>query len=349
MPRIIDAISVEYHDKLNPLIFDGEEMRTDVRVTLLKSAWAFIEFLDVEGLQIVGVNFTGSNASFNYTDYSDCDVHIIIDFDESPCPELAENFFMTKKTLWNQTHENVSVHGYRVELYTEDTKNPVAASGLYDLLNGEWIKKPVKEEPQVDSGAVVAKVEHLINEIDSIASGGDKEQIAAMFDRLRDMRRAGLAKAGEFSVENLAFKTIRNLGYITKLSKARLKAQDDELTLEKECPICETPEGGLQRCTVATVNAFADFYRFPPITHESDIPITGAAVVQRLTKAGLKMRMDNDAIGKSVSQWAPAHRTGTWYISTEGHAMALINGELVDAEGRGADGRRIVAAIEFRR
>ena len=346
----LSEISIEYHDELNPKIWDGEEMHLDVRVTLLKSAYAFCEFLDLPDLKIAGVHFLGSNASFNYTQYSDCDVHIVIDFDESPCPELAENFFQTKKTLWNQMHERVSVMGYKVELYAEDTQNPPHAAGVYDLLKGAWITKPEKEKPDVDSTAVKSKAEALINEIDAICSTGDKADIAEMFEKLRTMRKAGLAQAGEYSAENLAFKVVRNLGYLDKLSQARRDNEDDALSLDHECPICETPAGGLDRCTVQTVNAFADFYHFPPITRDADIPITGADVVQRLTKAGLKMQhMDMDAPGKSLQQWVPSHRNGTWYVSTNGHAMALMNGELVDAEHKGPDGRRIICAVEFKR
>lgn len=345
----LDDVSIEYHAKLNPYIWDGDDIRLDVRVKLLKSAYAFIEFIDLPDLKIEGVQFVGSNASYNYTDYSDCDVHVIIDFDESPCPEMAENFFQTKKTLWNKMHEAVNVNGYKVELYAEDIKNPTKASGMYDLLKGEWIKKPVKEEPSFDNAAVAAKATALANEIDAICAAGDIEDVNDMFAILKDMRRAGLAQAGEFSTENLAFKTIRNLGYIDKLGEARLKAQDSDLSLNRECPICETPEGGFDRCTVQTVNAFADFYHFQPITRETDIPITGADVVHALQHAGLSYQRDESAAGKALSQWIPAHRTGTWYVSTDGHAMALINGTLVDAEHKGPDNRRIVAALQFRR
>ena len=345
----VNNLSVEYHETLNPLIWDGDQMRLDVRVTLLKSAYAFIEFLEVDDLMINGVHFVGSNASYNYTDYSDCDVHIIVDFDKSPCAPIADNFFQTKKTLWNKMHEAVKVKGYPVELYVEDVKNPVQAAGVYDLLDGSWLSKPEREEPSFDSSAIAAKVDALAEEIGEICDSGNKEDIAKMFERLRTMRKAGLVDAGEFSTENLAFKTLRNLGFIAMLSQARLAAQDHELTLEDECPICETPEGGLQRCTVQTVNAFADFYHFAPITRESDIPITGADVVNDLQQAGLKMKVDPTAVGKSLSQWLPSHRVGTWYVSTDGHAMALINGELVDAEHKGPDSRRIVAAVEFKR
>jgi hypothetical protein len=123
------TLPIAFHQVLNPLLWDGNEMRVDVRVALLKSAYSFLEFLDIEGLELDGVHFTGSNASFNYTDFSDCDIHLVVDYDQTPCPELAENLFTTKKTLWNQTHGNVTVRGYSVELYVEDTGQSGARFG----------------------------------------------------------------------------------------------------------------------------------------------------------------------------------------------------------------------------
>jgi len=46
------------------------------------------------------------------------------------------------------------------------------------------------------------------------------------------MRGEGLAREGEFSVENLAFKVLRNMGYLDKIRQAAKDAEDDELTLE---------------------------------------------------------------------------------------------------------------------
>jgi hypothetical protein len=45
------------------------------------------------------------------------------------------------------------------------------------------------------------------------------------------MRRTGLDKYGEFGVENLSFKVLRNLGYLDKLSKAYHHEQDADLSL----------------------------------------------------------------------------------------------------------------------
>lgn len=323
-------------------------MRVEVRVMLLRSAYAFLEFLDIEGLELDGVHFTGSNASFNYTDFSDCDVHLVVDYANTPCPELAENLFTTKKTLWNQTHGNVAIRGYAVELYVEDTSNPVQAMGVYDLLRGRWLKWPSKIEPDIDEDEVTTKVAFFKEEIKHSIESEDIDLITIMFDKLKRMRRAGLQHAGEFSAENLTFKTLRNMGFIGKLSKARLEAQDGALTLEG-CKICEAPEGGLHRCTAATINAFAAFYRFPPIVNPNQVPEFGSQVEQYLMKQNLKPNPEPEAVGRTVQQFVAQHPRGTHFVITDGHAMALINGQLVDAANQGPDARRIVGAIEYRR
>lgn len=47
------------------------------------------------------------------------------------------------------------------------------------------------------------------------------------------MRKSGLEKGGEFSIENLAFKYLRNHGYIGKVMKIKRNATDKKLSLEK--------------------------------------------------------------------------------------------------------------------
>jgi hypothetical protein len=46
------------------------------------------------------------------------------------------------------------------------------------------------------------------------------------------MRQSGLDAGGEFSTENLAFKIIRNKGYLTRLYKNKNSKFDQELSLD---------------------------------------------------------------------------------------------------------------------
>ena len=47
------------------------------------------------------------------------------------------------------------------------------------------------------------------------------------------MRGAAVQKGGEFSLENLAFKELRNQGYLDKFSDHITKLQDKQLSLAK--------------------------------------------------------------------------------------------------------------------
>jgi hypothetical protein len=49
--------------------------------------------------------------------------------------------------------------------------------------------------------------------------------------KIRKMRRSGLDNAGEFGTENLAFKVLRNLGYINQLNTEYIRKQDRELSI----------------------------------------------------------------------------------------------------------------------
>lgn len=343
--------SIDFHQSLNPSLWKEGELRTDVRVALLKSALAFYDFLDLPSMKIESVHLVGSNAGYNYTEWSDCDVHIVVDYAKCGLGTVAENLFTTKKTLWNTLHGSVRVNGFPVELYIEDSRHPVTAAGVYDLLLGRWVTKPAARAPKWNSNAVMAKAEGLIHAIDDILANPTAMQIEHMFAKLKKLRKAGLSQAGEFSTENLAFKTLRNLGYVAMLSDARTKASDDELSLDRDMcrePVCEELNGGLGRCTVQTVNAIADYYHFLPITRETDIPLYGTQVLSYLARFGLHGQ-PLPVQGETVRDFVSQHRTGTFYVSTEGHAMAVVNGELTDAAQLGPDNRPVVTAYQITR
>lgn len=223
-----------FHRTLNPKLWRRDDMRAEVRITLLRNASAFYKFLDIPGLKIKDVIFTGSNAAYNYTEFSDLDVHLIVDFAHTEHPGLASNLFTTKKTLWNLTH-HATVRGYSVEMYVEDVSEPVTAQGVYSLLEGGWVHHPSHKTPKWDDDVVAAKVESIIDQIDEIVLGEpSREDIDTMVQKIYRMRKAGLADGGEFSVENLTFKGLRNLGYIDRLWMARTQADDRVMSLEAQ-------------------------------------------------------------------------------------------------------------------
>lgn len=222
---------VEYNDQLSPKAWSGRRLRPEVRYKLLQTAKFFINYLDIPGFRVLDIVLTGSMANFNYTDYSDFDVHVVTRYSDLDCDDLAETFYRAKKQLWNDYH-NVKIRGHDVELYVEDINEPPVSAGIYSLLDDSWIKEPKYDPPEFDRSAVKSKVQDLIKQIDvAIETADDPEDLRRISDKLKNMRRSGLAQGGEFSVENLAFKVLRNRGYIDRLYKEYNHQQDIDLSI----------------------------------------------------------------------------------------------------------------------
>ena len=106
--------SFKLQDKLNPKIwylpnekFMGDpngqkyEMRPEVRARLLEVAYDYIESLDVD-IVVSDILMTGSLANFNWSKYSDVDIHIVADYNQFPkdTQELYDELFRMKKTIY---------------------------------------------------------------------------------------------------------------------------------------------------------------------------------------------------------------------------------------------------------
>ena len=223
--------NIDYHNLLATSAWKGDKILPEVRYKLLQTAKFFIDYLDIPNFRVLDIVLTGSMANYNYTKYSDFDVHVVTRYSDLKCDDLAEAFYRAKKEIWNNNHDIV-IHGHDVELYVEDIEQPPVSEGIYSLLDNKWLNTPKYSPPDIDKGAVNHKVQDLIKQIDvAIDTADDPEDIQRITDKIRHMRRAGLDKTGEFSVENLAFKVLRNQGYIDKLYQAHNHQQDQNLSL----------------------------------------------------------------------------------------------------------------------
>jgi predicted nucleotidyltransferase len=223
--------TVDYHNQLCPKAWDGTDIKPDVRMRLLEIAEIFIEYLEIENFNVLDVVLTGSMANYNWTKFSDFDVHVIARYSELQCDDLVDAFYRAKKHIWNNEH-NIIIHGHEVEMYVEDVEDPPVSQGVYSLINSRWLKQPTHNVPEIDRGAVAAKVQDLAKQIDvAIESADEASDVKRIAEKLRKMRRSGLAEHGEFGVENLAFKTLRNMGYISRLHDAYISKQDQALSI----------------------------------------------------------------------------------------------------------------------
>ena len=220
----------EFHNTLNPKLWVHNRLKPEVASKLKEIADAFIESMEVPRNAIKDIVITGSSASYNYTPHSDIDLHLIVDFDKvhKDCP-IVGDYLISKKSEFNNNHD-IYIYGVPVEVYAEATDNENVHNGLYSLKDNRWIDEPKKLKPVDNDMAVNAKYKELAKAIEEVA---DKEESTQLMDKIKRMRKAGLAKEGEFSVENLVFKKLRNEGLIGKLADIKKQEIDKELSLEE--------------------------------------------------------------------------------------------------------------------
>lgn len=227
----LSKTNIQYHSELNPYCWSGWNMLPDVRDRLVDIAQLFVDQLDMPDFDIDDVRLTGSMANFNWTKFSDFDLHIVTDYQALQCDDVAETLYKAKKTIWNNKHD-ITVHGYDVEMYIENSARPPHSAGMFSILNNKWISKPEFIRPGYDHPAVDRKAKGMIDLMQKTIRGADSiDDFERVMNKVYNMRQSGLEQGGEFSTENLAFKVIRNLGWIDRLNKAQDNFIDNTYSL----------------------------------------------------------------------------------------------------------------------
>jgi len=227
-------LKLQYHTELNPKLWDGDHLKPAVRTKLLQFADAWRDFAKIPRRAVKEVIMLGGNCNYNYTEYSDIDVHLVVDKCKISCHnELLDDYLQAKKVLWTQSH-NISILGYGVEPYAQDQSDAFKANqGVYSLSADHWLVKPqyLGDEMLKDPN-LKRKVSFYMHMIDDmIKSRADESAFKNLKDKLRDMRGAAILAGGEFSFENLVFKELRNRGYLDKMSRYSKELQDRALSL----------------------------------------------------------------------------------------------------------------------
>ncbi len=221
-----DLITV--NRRLNPKIWDGDTLDPAVAAKLKEIAQAFEEFIGID-LNVVDYTITGSNANYTWTEHSDLDLHLIVSGEVN---DSARELFNAKKALWGEQH-NITIKGLPVECYVQGQEEEHHSTGVYSIANNQWLVEPKKIKPEVDDAAVEAKKDSVIHDIESALLSKDLNQLRKVKEKITKMRKAGLARAGEWSVENLVFKILRNLGLIDEIADKIRELEDQELSLEQ--------------------------------------------------------------------------------------------------------------------
>ena len=253
--NLADRILKSFNQKksLNPEIWTLDKnknyvLRKEVRDKLLLIANDFLDFIDIDNLDcdvdtkqcdIADITITGSICNYNWSKFSDIDLHLLIDYESiDENVDLVKNILNTKKNLWNASHD-IEVKGYEVEVYAQDIDEVHHSTGVYSVLYNEWIAEPSKTKIEVDVDKILEKSQGWMEIIDSIHHEAYQkspneilELIEKIKTKLKKFRSSGLEEGGEYSDENLTFKFLRRSGYIKKLFDLKNKVLDLTLSLD---------------------------------------------------------------------------------------------------------------------
>lgn len=228
-------LTLMYHEDLNVKFWDGLTLRTEVREKLLEIGYIWAEFAKIPPNAIQDIILVGGNANYNYTEYSDLDLHLVVDKDEiAACQtDFLDDFLRDKKRLWALTHD-VTLYGQPVELYAQDINDPTPINqGTYSVLNQRWIQEPRKQYVDFTDPLLKQKVRDMMERIDDLidTQADDITVLNKLKEKIRTMRGSAIQRGGEFALENLVFKELRNRGYLDKLSKYIRTIEDKNLSL----------------------------------------------------------------------------------------------------------------------
>ena len=235
-----DLLAFDVREDLNQKIWEGDvRIHSGVSAALMDIVEEFLEGIDL-GLEVKDVILTGSLANYNWSKFSDIDLHILLEFGHiNEDQRLVKKFFDAVRSRWNKLHD-IHVKGHEVEIYVQDQHEPHTSTGVYSLMEDEWIVKPTKIKPELDKASAEKKMRFLAKEIDKMAALYHNEQYESaleMGDRIKDkikrMRQTGLDRAGIYAPENLAFKMLRRSGDIGRLFDMYTGAYDQVYSLDQ--------------------------------------------------------------------------------------------------------------------
>ena len=219
-----------YNDILNPNVWDGLKLKPEIKEKLLQIGKDFYADTETDA-PLKDILFVGSLANFNWSDTSDFDVHVVIDFkDVDENVELVEKLVNALKSKWNDEHD-IHLKGHNVEVYIQDITKENRSSGVYSLMQDKWLTEPQKENVLIDKEKIQQKYNDYVRKINSGIKAQDIEKLKTIVKDVYDMRQSGLDKSGELSTENLVFKILRSRNYIEKLKTEINKLYDKAQSL----------------------------------------------------------------------------------------------------------------------
>lgn len=241
----INLSSFKNKNELNPLFFPNKMLNSRIRLRLLDIADDFYRTLDIEWVEVKDILFVGSLVNFNWSRYSDIDMHIVISYkDVNEDVGIVEKYLLAKKNEWNTDHENLKIYGFPIEVFVEDINGDKQSNGIYSILHNKWIKEPSKL-PNINMSKYHIKdiSARIMNKIDDLSdyfvNNEDLDdtyikKVGNLWNKIKGMRKIGLSREGETAWENIVFKVLRRSGYLDKLYSLKVNVYDKDKSINKK-------------------------------------------------------------------------------------------------------------------
>lgn len=229
----LDFSSFKINDMLQPDIWQDDKINEEYKERMLEIANDYWDSLNL-GFEYDDVILIGSLANYNWSKYSDVDLHIVYDEENFRGEdfELIQELLDTKTRKWNSDHD-IKIKGFDVELYLQPASQEYHSQGVYSLSNDEWIVKPKKEKVEIDKETVTKKYNTILNTLSDIEKSSENqiEKLEKLKTKVKKMRKSGLETEGEFSNENIVYKLLRRNEIMKKISDLTKDIYDKKMTI----------------------------------------------------------------------------------------------------------------------
>ena len=239
-PEQINLKSFDKKSTLCPSLWVDGQLKKLVRRHLYALAKEFMADLDENMvIPIKDVLLVGSIAGFNWSKYSDVDLHITVNFDELSnygTRETLQSLFDMKKADWNAKHD-IFIYGYPVEMYIQGDDTQNESNGIFSVKYNKWIKVPDGGSPILHKQLIRTQAARYINIIDKFVEAAHEaksvRQCQAIYDELDNIsnevyagRKSGLAEYGESAAGNIVFKVLRRTGHMDLIKETKRELYD---------------------------------------------------------------------------------------------------------------------------
>lgn len=235
-------------DKLHPLLFDNTgTMIDEPRQQLLKISQFYIgkALRTIKNVEVVDIILVGSSSSYFYTETSDFDIKILLDFSKNKA--IGSNIKTLLKIL-NNTYYSTSVKLRLYKRYIDFrfSENDNFVIGNYSLLHNKWNVKPRHDfdVAHIQSAELVRKFysrtaetyrifSQLVSE-NGIFAKSEIQKIANDYTRYFSDDVQARADIDNRLADFLSFKLIRKTHFLRELIDFERQANNDRLSLREE-------------------------------------------------------------------------------------------------------------------